>query len=429
MIRNNRRLSEMHRLLLTAIIAGALSAQSITPPSGSGGGGGGGLTVGTTTITGGTTGYALYNNAGVLGNEALCPAIGSPVANQFYVDSGSGCPTYSTALTTVGAIPFASAAETLGQTASLIITNAGAANETLTIYNPFATTGLTQVALNAGAAQCSGGTPLLTIATGATANSGVDCVGQYYVVTSAGNYIAQAYNGGNGGNGGLALNSAGCLTWTSTTQSYNYTSQDTKLCRTAAGVVSMGSNPLLPNVMTTIGDMIYGGTAGAATRLAGPTAATQYLLGSIGTGSAAQAPAWSTLAGLGIVQATATTTVTTYVPIATTTAGLYTPGAITASMLPGSLAVADITVAVTGATQNANTCSSATTATMTGLTTAMVVISGYSTSPSAATGWGSTGGMVFQGWPSAANTLSWIVCNQTASNITYSSIIFNVGAR
>lgn len=52
-----------------------------------------------------------------------------------------------------------------------------------------------------------------------------------------------------------------------------------------------GFNALSP--MTTEGDLIYGGTSGEGTRLAGPTAATQYILTSTGTGSVAQAPAWA----------------------------------------------------------------------------------------------------------------------------------------
>jgi hypothetical protein len=93
----------------------------------------------------------------------------------------------------------------------------------------------------------------------------------------------------------------------------------------------------------------------------------------------------------------------------------------------GGTGIANTTVAVTGATQNANTCSSTTTQTITGLATTSVIISSYSVSASALTGWGSAGGMVFQAYPSAANTLSWYVCNQSTANITYSSITFNVG--
>jgi len=55
------------------------------------------------------------------------------------------------------------------------------------------------------------------------------------------------------------------------------------------------------NPMTTLGDVIYGGASGAATRLAGPTTtAHQYLLGDVPVGSAAVAPSWFDLGpGLG----------------------------------------------------------------------------------------------------------------------------------
>lgn len=98
----------------------------------------------------------------------------------------------------------------------------------------------------------------------------------------------------------------------------------------------------------------------------------------------------------------------------------------------GGSSIANITIAVTGATQGANSCSSPATATMTGLTTSGAgshLTSAYTANPSALTGWGSTGGMVFEAWPSAANTVSWIVCNQTSSSITFSSITFSEGAQ
>jgi hypothetical protein len=91
--------------------------------------------------------------------------------------------------------------------------------------------------------------------------------------------------------------------------------------------------------------------------------------------------------------------------------------------------IANTTVAVTSGTQGANSCSSASTVSMTNLTTSMVALVGYSANPASLTGWGSSGGMVFQAWPSAAGTMSWIVCNQASSSITYSAITFNLGAR
>jgi hypothetical protein len=53
-------------------------------------------------------------------------------------------------------------------------------------------------------------------------------------------------------------------------------------------------NALSP--MTTAGDTVYGGTAGAGTRLAGNTTATKNFLTQTGTGSASAAPAWGTIA-------------------------------------------------------------------------------------------------------------------------------------
>ena len=88
-------------------------------------------------------------------------------------------------------------------------------------------------------------------------------------------------------------------------------------------------------------------------------------------------------------------------------------------------------VTVSSATQGSTSCSSTSTATDTGLTTSgafsRVVVS-YTSDPSSLTGWGSNGGMVFQAWPTSANTATWRVCNQSASSITYSTITFGLGA-
>jgi hypothetical protein len=61
--------------------------------------------------------------------------------------------------------------------------------------------------------------------------------------------------------------------------------------QTGAGAAFNALSPL-----TTAGDTLYGGTSGAGTRLAGPTAATREFYTSTGTGSAAQAPAWGAIA-------------------------------------------------------------------------------------------------------------------------------------
>lgn len=58
--------------------------------------GGGGITIGSTTVTSGTSGYYLYNNAGVVGNTAAspsntgCPATTTTVAGWVCLETHSG---------------------------------------------------------------------------------------------------------------------------------------------------------------------------------------------------------------------------------------------------------------------------------------------------------------------------------------------------
>jgi hypothetical protein len=73
---------------------------------------------------------------------------------------------------------------------------------------------------------------------------------------------------------------------TATTQSVS--DNTTKLATDAFVLANAFTNP-----MTTTGDVVYGGTSGAATRLAGNTAATDQVLISHGTGSVASAPTFS----------------------------------------------------------------------------------------------------------------------------------------
>jgi hypothetical protein len=83
----------------------------------------------------------------------------------------------------------------------------------------------------------------------------------------------------------------------------------------ANGVGSITVTNTLPgflNPMTTLGDIIYGGAAGAATRLGGETTATRKFLRSVGVAGAATAPAWDTVTktdvGLSNVENTALST-------------------------------------------------------------------------------------------------------------------------
>lgn len=79
----------------------------------------------------------------------------------------------------------------------------------------------------------------------------------------------------------------------------------------ASGNIVDGGVAAFGNPMTTLGDIIYGGAAGAATRLAGNSTTTRKFLNSTGDG-AATAPAWDTLTktdvGLADVENTALST-------------------------------------------------------------------------------------------------------------------------
>lgn len=74
----------------------------------------------------------------------------------------------------------------------------------------------------------------------------------------------------------------------------------------------------------------------------------------------------------------------------------------------------------------ANSCATAATLTMTGVTTSSTFDFTPTADTSSVTGWGSTGGLVLVPWPTA-NTLNYKVCNQTTASITPSaSVTFNV---
>jgi hypothetical protein len=91
------------------------------------------------------------------------------------------------------------------------------------------------------------------------------------------------------------------------------------------------------------------------------------------------------------------------------------------------IALATTTVGVTAIA--ANTCTTATTVTMTGVATTSTFAITPNVDVSTTTGWGSSGGLVIDAWPTA-NTLNYKVCNQTAASITPgASVTFNVSAR
>lgn len=105
-------------------------------------------------------------------------------------------------------------------------------------------------------------------------------------------------------------------------------------------------------------------------------------------------------------------------------------GAAYVPFVNGTAVIANATITVPATAIAANTCNTVTAITMTGLATTSVIAAIPQVDVSAVTGWGATGGLVLDIWPSAANTASVKTCNQTASSITPSAAVtFNLGAK
>lgn len=104
------------------------------------------------------------------------------------------------------------------------------------------------------------------------------------------------------------------------------------------------------------------------------------------------------------------------------------------SVLPAAN-VANITISIPSFAIPANTCygssgsTTPATATMTGVTTSMAILPGFTGNASAITGWGSTGGLNLEAWSSAANTVSYLICNPTAASITGGAITLILAAK
>lgn len=278
----------------------------------------------------------------------------------------------------------------------------------------------------------------------------------------------------------------------------------TQLATTAYVLANALTNPL-----TTLGDTMFGGASGVATRLAGPvTGSVPFNLCSTPSGGVATAPSWC-LAGIGgrtvatttdtvvatdrgssITYNSASSVASTLTSAATlgnnfdfvtsnqnTGAVTFTPGAGTingASNLvmnqgdtcafnsednvnykarcgPGQLTastgiaftrtasgiaisttssgIANTTTTVGTTAIGANACTSTTTVTMTGTATTTTFSFSPNADLSGTTGWGSSGGLTIDAWPTT-NTLNYKVCNQTSASITPgASVTFNVSAK
>lgn len=381
-----------------------------------------------------------------------------------------------------------------------------------------------------------GSTAVANATTAATATAAGGLTG--CSVTTAGSFCywnGSAWTvlaGNSSGTQYLQENSSGTPSWTTPSGAGNVSNVGTPAngqwaqwtgATTIQGVSSASAfTTLFESVATALGDLIYGGTSGAPTRLAGSTSATKNFLCQTGTGSASAAPTWCTLASGDIPNNGANTTgnaaTATLATTATNVAGgavgsiHYQSGAGATAMLAGNTAATDqvlvshgtgsaaqaptlsnapalsaanmtgfptlnqnttgtaanvtaasnstlttlsalslpysqvtgtpTTVANTTTTVGssvafaANTCSSitgvantASTLSVTNLATSMTATFTPTSDVKGVTGWGpgTAGQLYFQPWPSAAGTLSYYVCNFTTASITTSaSVTWNV---
>lgn len=91
--------------------------------------------------------------------------------------------------------------------------------------------------------------------------------------------------------------------------------------------------------------------------------------------------------------------------------------------------LAKVTTTVGTTAIAANACATAVTVTMTGLATTNTLNFTPTADVATVTGWGATGGLTIDAWPTA-NTVNYKVCNQTAASITPgASVTFNVSAQ
>jgi hypothetical protein len=110
------------------------------------------------------------------------------------------------------------------------------------------------------------------------------------------------------------------------------------------------------------------------------------------------------------------------------TAAPGTGDGVNESVLSVVPVVANIVIVMPTGVIPANSCTTASTQTMTGLTSTMAFDTAFASDPTGVSGWGANAGLSWEGWP-AANTVHWSVCNQTSSSITAGAISLNVGAR
>jgi hypothetical protein len=185
-----------------------------------------------------------------------------------------------------------------------------------------------------------------------------------------------------------------------------------------------------------VGSLPYQSAAGATAFVASPTTSGHTFVPAWQPSGSAIAPGAVDVSTLNVNSAATATALSaaSALPNGTTsttqaTADTSTDLATDAFTHNVAYPVANTTFTTSTASVAANTCNSTVQVAMSGVTTSMTFLITPSADTSGATGWGSTGGLILDVWPTAGY-LNYKICNQTATAISLpSAVTFNAGAR